>query len=751
MARAFAVTVFCFAFFPRAAHAQRPLGADTLSAKAVAESLIVLAQVRKELDKDRNNAPLWYHRGMLAWALYDRDRTNGGLKELDYTFLGREADSSIRIAASAAPDSARYKLTLAQFYLGTGWMPVRVQAYRAFDGALKAARRTGDSLLLAEALVEKGRVHWRRYDPSSFGFVPSDVRQQAYLLENDSTKAEAIAHDIDTTSSEVPLTREALRVARAQLQEEFRGDGGFSGEADYKRAEDYFREAVAVAPGYERGYRQTAMLLAERERWGELLALARTRLAQNPDDAWAHMTSALAAYRSGNRKYAETAFDKGFRLLSPAERGRLDNIERMVRPSDSATFAGWPDSTRKAYEAKYWSWSAPLWSREHTSPRIEFLARVTYAELRWTVDELRRRGADSDRGRIYIRYGPPDARATTDNSMPVVGANVDRGGPERDDLGGNIETWWYDFARLAFHFRGMPTFGTSYFTNPAAALERMDSIPGRWDNIARERVDSLPVRVARFRAQGDSVDVIFASQPPVKAIREAASVEGNVRTDFWLLDTNLRPWAHDSGTTSVGGARAFVRRLATGDYMYRFEATAESSLLGARALASMRIDNDDATDFALSGFGMSDVLLATRVAPRGQGRRWSDFDYDASAGSVASGSEIAMLWELYDFGEKDGAANYDITFSIERKYKKFLDRVRAKVVSSFSSMIGNEQTEDRVIYRYTRTTGHAPVIADYITLVLTDLPGGEYDLTVEILDKNSGRTTSKTSRIVIRE
>ena len=745
----------CALAFLGAAHAvgaQRPAGADTISEAAVAESLKVLAAIRARLDKDKNNGPLWYHRGMLAWALYDRDKTGAGLKNLDRISLYREADSSIRIAARAAPDSARYNLTLAQFFLGTGWIFVRLQAYSAFDGAVKAARRTGDTVLLTEALVEKGRVHWRRYDPSSFGFVPADVRQQAYLLEKDSSKA--IAHDVDSATSEVPLTREALRVARAQLQEQFNGGaaGGFWGEADYKRAEEYFREALSVGPRYARAYLQMAMLLADRERWSELSALARTRIAHDPNDAWAHMTAALAAYRGGNTAYAVTAFEKGFRLLPPAERGRLDNLQRMLRPSDSSTFAGWSDSTRKAYEAQYWHWSAPLWSREHTSPRVEFLARVTFAELRWTVEELRKRGADSDRGRVYIRYGPPDARATSDNTMQSFdAANVDRNGEERDALGGKIETWWYDFPRLAFHFRGMPTFGTSFFTDPATAYDRMDSIPSRWDNIARERIDSLPVRVARFRANADSVDVVFTSQPPVAEIRAAASIEGAVRTDFWLLDPNLKPWAHDSGTTTAGGSRAFVRRLPTGEYMYRFEASAESSLRGARALASMQVKDDPATDFALSGFGMSDVLLATRVAPRGSAKRWSDFDFDANAGSVARGTEVALLWENYDLGQKDGGASYQITFSIERKYQRLLDRVRARVIGSFSTMMGNEQTEDRVIYRYERTTAHAPVIADYITLVLTDLPGGSYDLKVEVLDRHTGRTTEKTSRVVIRD
>ena len=628
---------------------------------------------------------------------------------------------------------------------------MRVQAYRVFDIALKQARRGKDTLILAEALVEKGRVHWRRYDPSDYGNVPADVRQQAFVLQKDSAKKSAIAHDVDSTSSEVPVTREALKVARDQLQEEFRGSGEFTHEADYKEAEKYFREAVAAAPSYTRGYRQLAMLLAERERWTELGAIARARVAQDPKDAWAVMTAALAAYRTGNQKYAQTAFESGFKLLPRSDRERLDNLERMIAPSDSGTFAGWNDSVRTAYAAKYWNWSAPLWSRGQSSPRTEFLARVTYAELRWTVDEMRKRGADSDRGRVYIRYGPPDARQSTDNSMQVYGANIDRGAPEKDEMGGKIESWWYDFAKLAFHFRGMPSFGTSYFTAPSVAYERMDSVPSRWDNIASVRIDSLPVRVARFRARPDSVDVVFTSQPPVAAIRAAASIEGAVRTDFWLLDPELRPWVHDSGTTTAGGSRAFVRRLPVGEYLYRFEASAESSLRGARALASMYVKDDPATDFTLSGFGMSDVLLATRVAPRGAGKRWSDFDYDANAGSVASGSDVALLWELYDFAEKDGSASYEITFSIQRKYKSMLNRIRAKVTSSFSTMMGSEQTEDRVIYRYERTTAHAPVITDYITLGLTDLEPGDWDLTVEMRDRNSGRTTAKTSRVVIRE
>jgi GWxTD domain-containing protein len=717
---------------PAASAAQRPLGSDTLSAAAVAESLKVLAHIRTQLEKDRNNAALWYHRGMLAWALYDRDRTTGGLKELDWKQLGREADSSIRLAVRTAPGNARYKITQGQYYLGTGWIPMRVQAYHVFNQALRDARRSGDSLLLSEALVEKARVHWRRYEPGSFGNIPANYRIEAFELRGDSARlSDLVGYDVDSVTTQSP-SREALRTARAQMQEEMRySDGGFRGEADYKHAEDYFREAYEAAPSFTRAYRQLAMLFADRHRWTELGSLARARIAQEPRDAWAFMTAGLAALRSGHTKAGRLALDSGFTLLSPGERARLDNIQRTIRPSDSLTVAGWTSQDRERYAERFWRWSAPLWSGDNPNAHAEFLARVTYAEMRWTVDELRsKRGADSDRGRVHIRYGPPDGR------------NGGRYG----------ESWFYDIPQISFFFGGTPTFGTAYFGNPAYAMHVMDSLPSLWENMVRERIDTLPVRVTRFRATSDSVDIVFASQPPVAAIRRASSIDSPIRAEFWLLDQQLRELAHTSGVVKDSDAHAFVSRVPSGEFLYRFEATAEGSMRAGRAVSSIRAMDDAATAFRLRGFGMSDVLIARRLEPRGQTRRWTDFEFDPSAGAIPSGSELALLWENYDLTEKDGVASYEVVLTIERKRDKLtLDRLGARIVKSLSSLVRQEQTEDRIVYRYERTTAHAPVIADYFSLVLADLPGGEYDMSIALLDRNSGRMTSKTSRVVIRE
>ena len=75
-------------------------------------------------------------------------------------------------------------MSAAQFYLGSGQSAMRLQSYRHFSSALDLARKGSDKALLAEALIEQGRVYWRRYDtfanrriePDSGGFIRSSSR-----------------------------------------------------------------------------------------------------------------------------------------------------------------------------------------------------------------------------------------------------------------------------------------------------------------------------------------------------------------------------------------------------------------------------------------------------------------------------------------------------------------------------------------------------------------------------------------------
>ena len=49
----------------------------------------------------------------------------------------------------------------------------------------------------------------------------------------------------------------------------------------------------------------------------------------------------------------------------------------------------------------------PLWSVIGDEPRTEFLARLVQAELRLSFSDIELLGAETDRGEMLVRWGPP--------------------------------------------------------------------------------------------------------------------------------------------------------------------------------------------------------------------------------------------------------------------------------------------------------------------------------------------------------
>lgn len=718
----------------RQASGQRPPGADTLSQRAVAESLAVLEEIATAIKRDPRNAALWYRQGMVAWALYDRDRVLAGVDGVDWTRIGRMADTSLRIARELEPENPRYVLTAGQYFLGTGLVTMRTQSFAMFGKALEISRQAEDRDTHAESALEVGRVFWRRYDAVANGTGnmsdAADVRILAQALSRD-TVDRGRGLDPERTTAARPFTRRTAAAARRTVMRSTQGTRAFAGEEDYLRAGTYFTEAYEASPTFARAYRQLAMLLAERARWTELEALARDRLAVARDDAWTWMGLGLAVYRLGDTRGATAAFDSALTRMPAYDRARLDRLERVLRPADTLDAATWSADVRASRAREYWRHADPLWADDDVDPRAEFLARVAYAELRWTVEELSQRGSDSDRGIVYVRYGPPDRMATT----------------------GDQTEWSYDFYRLRFRFRGAPSFGTMQFTDFGRAHGTIDSIPAIWDNTHLLQIDSIPVQTARFRALAlDSVDVYFASAAPVAAIRRATDVAGPVRTNFWLLDNTGAITRHDSTAASVdGGSAAVTRRVAPGQYAYRMEASGSASLVAGRSTG--RIDAGDGAEagaegFATRGFGVSDLLLARGDAGTRPLSRWRDADITPITGPVPQRGSLTLVWETYDLAERAGSAEYRIAIAIQREQSR-IGRIGAQIVSSLGRAVARTASLDRVEFSLDRTVGHSPVLVDQVTLALGGTPAGSYLVSLELTDVATGATARRTTRLVI--
>ena len=735
---------------------------------AVAESLAVLRQLDSAVRAKPRDPITWHHRAMVAWSLMYRARVGPPYKGLDWTLLGRAADSSMRIALNLGARNPRIELSAAQFYLGSGQSAMRLQSYRHFSAALDLARKGPDQALLAEALIEQGRVYWRRYDTFANRRIEPDAGGFIRSLASDSSRlagALGAGAPMTLSVSEV-VTR--LNLATLPLPADLMGAG------DYERAEQLFREAFAASPGDARVFHQLAMVFAAKKRWTELATLSRDRLRRSPNDARALLALGVAMQRTRKVDAARAAFDSALAALDPRARSHLTSMQRVIPTQDEARFARLTTTEREREALRYWTLADPLWSRGGSDAYTEFLARAAYADIRWTVEELGVRGVDSDRGMIHVRYGPPDVEAVLGpapargdigdtlaspgtarfGSSNSPGFNTPRPtGVNEIAALANLTTLWAYSPGWLIIFRGAPTYATARI--PPEDIAIVDSLvratPASWRNATEETIIDMPTQVARFRGPRDSVDVVIASEPPVAEMREMTGANTLVRTDLWLFGRDVPNAVHDSSSIRTAGARTWKYRVPRGIYEYRVESTADGALLAGRWADRVDATADQQTGFATRGFGISDVLLAGTATPRAGATRWSDIEVAPTAGTVTKGGQLALVWEEYEFGEADGSAKYSVSVSIERRYKQAINRLRARVISAFAAMAGVERSDDRVVFRYERSVPYSPTMVDYLTIGLDDSSAGEYRLTLDITDRVTGRTSTRTQRIVIRE
>lgn len=756
-----------------AAQNAQPPGAAALSPSAVAESLVVLRMLDSLVLAHPKDAAAWHRLGMVAWALATRDKANSDIKQLDHTRLDRMADTSLRIAASLAKDSARYALAVSQFLQSSGHAAARFAGgLMALDANAIGRASTNPGEHAASAMAA-GQVRWLRYEslahrrvetpqgpaPRSIflGSTPFTrlypklaelVREELFnetggrgMSDPNGASPAALDYQFLKAQSELGPPVFALKEIIETLHATTVPLTPGLGQEDFKAAEMLFREAYEAAPAHAAAFRHLAMALVENERWRETATLARQHIAQLPWDPWGWLALGLASHRLSDDATAAAAFDSALASMTPAERARIDRVDRILSRSDSARISALQSDDRTAITRRFWLTQNRLWSVEHTAPRVEYLARVAYAEIRWTIEDAGVKGADTDRGFVLIRYGPPSE---------IIGLAPSPGQDVTVDV---THFWWYEPSGLLFAFSGKPTYGTMQF--PVGDLPytsaMTDAAPVRWDNIGGMTIDSLPVRTARFRAGTGSVDVVVSSRAPVDSIRSSMTVQGPVRVNLWMLDRRDAIVVRDSMLANAGTATNFVHRVQAGTYLLRAEASAQSANLAASTTLRVRADNDSATGFAERGFGMSDVLLGSSlVAPARAPRSWRDVDLTPVAGPLSRHDPLSLVWESYDFGARDGNMQYSIEVVLEREAGQG-GRIVADVLNTLGNLIGVQRAGDRVTFQFNRELSSARTIVEAMQIDVRQTPLGKYKLTVRETDLVTGRATFRTTTVEIRD
>ena len=711
----------------RAGYAQERLAAGPRLLTTRGDSLSALRALDDLVRAKRTDAEGWHRRGMLAWRLSNAEKRSGYMKREANDSLLALADSSLRLATRYGADTPGYFVDLGRFYLTSNSASVRSRASDLFKKAYALAKKQHDDIELARAADELGMTWWRRYEDRAnrhiYSVIIQNLKNRNFLHD-----PRSIAYFVDN------------QTIRAAAQD-------WSGQREYLNAWDYFAEALRADPSNPGARKHTYMALVDRQRWVELEHVSRVRLDHDSTDAWAWLANGLANHRLGDDPASAIAFRNGGRFLSDEERARYDRLSRIFTTKDSANLARLPESEQENVHRMYWLMADPLWATRDNEHRLEFLSRVTYAELRFSVDEFGLHGVDTDQGDVYIRYGPPPA---------VISFPPDplKQGEHRIRV-----LWWYSEDE-AFLFNQLPTYGVvTLEPDDKREFGRLrDTVPVVWANAGEtRRTDSVDVQLVRFRAPADSGDVFVAADVPVSdLVRGIDLARGALRVDFeafnWRAERVFRQSTEetlDFSRPEGKEVRSWSTRVPAGTFLYRVEALQPDAMRGARGASRIEIP-------VHTGFEVSDLLVAQTVAPKPGvvPARWSDFDIAPNLGRVRRGNPFALLWETYGLTPKDGTDRYAvaITFTRLQPSSGGLAGLAAKIIGGVASAVGlSKHGDNEVSLSFPRQAPARAVAVDYVTVDLGDAAPGTYALQLSITDEVTQQVSTRTGRITVIE
>lgn len=647
---------------------------------------------------------------------------------LDDVLRRRRAGDKLDRALNLDPNNPRYLLELGRLRLKTPFL--RIEAERLFAKAQRAARARGDTHLLAVVEYELGLVSARRFN----------ALRHRRIFTGTTTSL-----DFEAAADDWHYIRDFLDQRTAPVAD--------AGDIDRLKAEEHFHAALAADSSHEGAAADLLALLYESERAAEMLPLATTLARRQPRAPRTWMALGLALVARDHLDEAAVAFDSALALLPDSVQRELLDITQWLRPDDAAHLASVPAVERQATELAWWRSADPLALTPVNEARVALLARVAYADLRFTSEEARLPGWRTDRGQVWIRYGAPGVVATfAPETQDVSGA---------ESMARVVTVWWYPATSLRFIFRGPPAINAASFAGNfrAYADNARRIIPMSLDDAhATLRLDTVAVLVARFRGDSGTRVELFAQFP----------------TDRMLADVDLSPALVESGfafgvgaaqrtphmlrdsTRVVAGAsatpvrRSWARTVTPGrEYAYRIEARQPDTGRGARGDGTIGVAPLGAT----GSFDLSDLVVADRITAVGEPVARDAFRIDANpAMRFAAHDTVALYWETYNATARaDSAARLRVrvtvrTLSIDRG-RSFSARVIGGIADAVGlSAVGDEQ----VSLTYERVVVAGAMVPHQLALGLGDAPAGRYALVVEVTDLSSGRAL-RTERTITLE
>ncbi len=627
------------------------------------------------------------------------------------------------------PRNPRYLIEIGRIRLKTPMR--RIEAERLFRKAMSVAESNGDPGQLAEVAFELGTIRERRYLTGRDRWI--------YTTTN-------VIFDPIAARARLHYTREFLQSLGQPIEN--------SGQVDRQDAEEYFRRALTSVPTHAPSATALMGLLYDQHRYDEMRRIAVPLVAVDSAPPRVLMASALAAYKLGLLSQSNTLFERALARFSPSERAELTHLGRITRKGDSVRIDGLNAEERANTDSAFWEAADPMLSTPENEARLEFLARMAYADLRFTDSDTRQVGWRTDRGLIIARYGEPPVVATF---APTSDADA------RDAVGRVITVWYYPRNEIEFVFTGPPAMNVAIFAgnHRGFAEEQRQEAPFLLDNLAMAlAVDTVPIQIARFRGvTPNKGQLLIAASIPTDRLYAAAEI------DRGMLEASVRIGPLAALTlarldtisvalpTSRHLSRLWVDTLTAGANIRLRVEVRDAALVHAmgRAQADVTMLSADTTRLA-----SSDLVFANRLpSPGASVGTWNTIGLVPRGDLVlAQRDTFSVYWENYGLRpDADGRVKYEVRIIVTlEQIERRTDGVR-RFFGGLSDVFGLTPEGDETLglrFERNEALGARDRVPELVTLGLGSAPAGRYHLELIVTDRASKQVTRTQRQFHIR-
>lgn len=501
----------------------------------------------------------------------------------------------------------------------------------------------------------------------------------------------------------------------------------------------HFHRALELDPGNHEAITHLLGHLGDLGRWSEYLEEARAFTGARPDSYRAWLYLGVGLHETGRDTEASSAFQAAMDRMPESLLHPFRDVARLFPEESRERYRDAPDEDRTALREAFFRANDPLFLTNANERELEHLARVAWAQVRFSAPRSGLQGWETARGDIWIRYGRPPSR-----SQEGYGTGVAFG-----DRGSREERWSYGPNGPTFVFERSLTsrFALHSEASAVAAADLEAARPEFYRPRTVTDLHPLPLQLARFRGEIPStVRIEIYAEPPIRGLGADPGTE--LETGIFVFGPDWSPlWRR---TRLVEVARTPVRldysfEVAWGRYLYGLEARPQGDESEPRPLSRAR-GRVDVPGFRPGELSVSDLLLADSIGTRTdaalEGRQGLRIEPSRTL-EFAPGGSVHIYFEIYGLEEgDDGLAQYSATLMVEKPEEPgLLTRVLARI----PGVSGEDERQARVSWeRVVEIDGDR--VPDFFAFNLPEVEAGRYVASLRIRDLATGE-----ERVVERE